>query len=99
MIPAAYLYVEGFIVFTFQFVSKADAWAYTNVSNALIRASVLSLQQCFAWACSIVSSAELLEGSAVLLYPRQTCKLKGVLFLLFGSSLRLISGPTVMSPQ
>ena len=36
---------------------------------------------------------------ATMLYPRHICMLKSVLFSFFPSSLRLISGPTTISPQ
>ena len=51
------------------------------------------------FACRTVLAAVALEVFATLLYPRHICMLKGILFSLFSSSLRLISGPTVMSPQ
>ena len=49
--------------------------------------------------CRTVFTADILEVSAGLLYPRPICMLKGVLFSLFTSSVRLIPGSTILSPQ
>ena len=48
VIPAAHLYAEGRIVFTFHVVSKAHFRVYNNVSSAVLiaRPGVLSPQQC-----------------------------------------------------
>ena len=42
---------------------------------------------------------DILMVFATLLYPRNICMLKGVLFSLISSSPRFIAGPTIMSPQ
>ena len=44
------------------------------------------------WASRTVIVAYILEVLAAMLYPRHICMLKGVLFSLFTSSVRLISG-------
>ena len=112
VIPAAYLYAEVRIVFTFHVVSKAHINAYNIVSEAVLisRPWVLALQQCYylglcillrwalTWACRTIFKADILDVFAALLYPRHIC-MKGVLFSLVSSSPRLISGPTIMSPQ
>ena len=43
--------------------------------------------------------ADILMVFAALLYPRHICMLKSILFSLVSSSPRLISGPTILSPQ
>ena len=53
----------------------------------------------FIWASRTVVVAYILEVFAAMLYPRHICMLKGVLFSLFTSSVRLLSGSTKLSPQ
>ena len=67
-IPAAYLYAEVCIVFTFHVVSKAHINAYNIVSEAVLisRPLVLSLQQCYYLGLCIDSLGELLPGPAEL---------------------------------
>ena len=50
-------------------------------------------------ACRTVFTADILEVSAGLLYPRHICMVMGILFSFFSSSLGLISWFLIMSPQ
>ena len=115
VIPAAYFYAEGCIIFTCLFVFEANIRAYNIVSSAVLiytPPGVLPPQQMLlsrrlywlhmcvlTFACRTVLAADFLGMFATLLYPRYICMLKGVLFSLFTSSLRLISGHAIMSPQ
>ena len=113
IIPAAYLYAEGSIVFTFHFVCKAHIRVYNIVSsavqisgleycllsNALFRASVLiPLVRSYLGLQNYVYS-EYPRGVCSIFYLQHICMVKGVLFSLFTSSIRLISGSKVLSPQ
>ena len=112
VIPAAYLYAEGSIVFTFHFVCKAHTRVYNIVSsavqisgleycllsNALFRASVLTpLVRSYLGLQNCVYS-EYPRGVCII-FLRHICMLKGVLFSLFPSSVTLILRPTVKSPH
>ena len=50
-------------------------------------------------ACRTVFAADIRKVFATLLYQWHICMLKGVLFSLVSSSMRIIFGPTIMSPQ
>ena len=68
VIPEEYLFVEGCILFTFQFICKAHIWTYNDVFSAVLiswpRVSAAMffsgpqyflLRRALVWACSIVS--------------------------------------------
>ena len=69
VIPAAYLYAEGCIVFTCLFVSEVYIKAYNNVSTAVLihrPPDVLPPQQCSYLGVCIVSIGQLLPWPAEL---------------------------------
>ena len=113
VILVAYLYAEGCIVFTFHLVCKAHIRVYNIVSsavqisgleycllsNALFRASVLTpLVRSYLGLQNYVYS-EYPRGVCSIFYLQHICMVKGVLFSLFTSSIRRISGSKVLSPQ
>ena len=112
VIPEAYLYAEGSIVFTFHFVCKAlirvnkivssavqiFGLEYCLLSNALFRASVLFPQMSSYLGLNYVYS-EYPRGVCIIFILAAYLYAEGCIVSLFPSSIMLVLRSTVKSPQ